>query len=152
MRGVDPEIALEQALAFLARRHLKNIDGAPVELASAFVLELVVGRGHGQRRSLVLLGLGFGREVTRDDLVLDRAVALEAQHFIGNAAQCGDAPQGVQPPLFLELGEGGLDLHVHRGALERLFLAARGGAVVLDNGVGRLRGRLSHDGDAHTDQ
>ena len=55
-------------------------------------------------RDPLLLRLGFGRQIARDHVVLDGAVAIEAQGLIGDPAQRGDAPQGMQPPLLLELG------------------------------------------------
>ena len=69
---------------------------AALQPGLALVLELVVLRGQGDGEGLILLGFGFGTEVAVDNLFLDRAVALEAQFFVCNAAQRGDAPQGQQ--------------------------------------------------------
>ncbi len=53
---------------------------------------------------LVLLGLGFGREIPLNHLILDGVVAFEDQLGIADAAKHGDLAQTVQPSLLLEAG------------------------------------------------
>jgi len=111
-----------------------------VHLVPALVLELVVLRRHGDGR--ILLRLLFGLEVLGNYVLLNRVVALEAQSVVGNPAQRGNVPQGMQPSLLLQLGNGPGDLHFHRGALHCLCLPQRRGAVILNDHVGRRRNDL----------
>ena len=100
----------------------KTWTSRPSDSIQAFVLELVVLRGDGERGRLLFLGLHFGGQVARDDFFVDDVVAFEARHFVADQAERRDAAQGVQAAVLLQLGKRGVHLDFHGGALEDLSL------------------------------
>src|ERR1039458_1122712 len=136
---VNPDFTLEQPLALLPGTDFENVhvpSGAPVH---AVVLELVVPRGDGDLWRLLFLGLHLGRQIPRDDLLVDDSIAFELGAFVPDETERRDAPQGVQTTVLLQLGKRGVNLHIHRRAAHRLRLSLRNSAVIFNNRIRRHR-------------
>ena len=112
----------------------KTIDVSIFQPAAPLELEFVIVGCDGEGR-LLALGFPLGRQVVLDHVVLDGPIAFEVKHLVSDAPQRGDAPQSSQAAMFLEFGDGGLDIQFHGGALERLGLGAYRRRVTSDDGI-----------------
>src|SRR6185369_6016975 len=106
-----PNFAPEESGAAGAGLDLKNVSVAVARAAQTLVGKLVVLRGHRERLARVA-HLDFGCQVARDNVGLDRVVALEPQDVVGQASQAGDAAQAGQPAALVKAGHFGIDAYV----------------------------------------
>src|SRR5689334_17447837 len=152
-RGVDPKLSLKQAYPFLSGSQLEDVDLIVAPAGPPFVLEFVVRWGHGQLGFIARLSLGLGRQIAGDNVALYGLISLKTNGFVGDTAQPRDAPQRLQPPLFLQLRQTSVNFHFHRRPAQPFSLLAGNRRIRVNDGFrcwnwqasGRAKGRRQEE-------
>ena len=149
-RGIQPQLAFEQAVALLLRCQFKHESALLADGHPGFQAEFVVGGRDGHRilRRTVL----FHLHIALDDLALHRFIAHElAQFLVEDLPQLGHRPQELHLALLLQLGDLGIDVDFHLRAAQGLPLPDAGVQELAYDRVVRVVGVRGQPGLHHTD-
>src|SRR5262249_19699632 len=122
---IEPQFSHKQTGLLLARGNVKSMDFASLRDDKTLVLELVIGGRHCQSGRFRLERFRFGGEIARNHVVLDTAIALEAQQLVSNTTQRRDTAKSVEPSTLVQLGKLRLNVDLHRSALQPALLRLR---------------------------